>query len=652
MAAGPGHLPLLYRALSDEHSRAQQVKASTPVLVCLGNPPYDRESREPSSLETTDRRKGGWIRFGDVNRDGAGLIRDFIDPLNATGAGIHAKNLYNDYVYFWRWALWKVFETKDTGGIVSFITASSYLTGPGFAGMRQVMRRIFDEMWIIDLEGGNLGARKTENVFEIQTPVAIAIGIRVGDSDTSTPAVVHYTRIEGTQKAKLDQLRSIDSFSDLVWRSTASDWAGVFLPMPSANYEKLPKLIDVFPWQASGVQFKRSWPIGETPDVLRDRWSVLMAAPNRAPLFRETGDRVVSKQYEAIGQTRSRLPSIDSLPGNTPAPVIIPYAFRSFDRQFALYDGRLGDRLRPELFACHSDEQVYFTSLLTEVLGEGPAAVVCSSMPDLHHFRGSFGGRHVVPLWRDREATLPNVTLGLLETLSEAFGHVVSPHVLFGYAYATLSSTRYVKVFWDELLNPGPRLPITKDWALFEWGSRLGITLTWLHTYGERFVASGLRRGDVPAGQARCAVGTPGSPDKYPNSFRYNPSTQTLEIGDALQGIFENVSRDVWEFSLSGFRPVESWLAFRMKDRAGKASSPLDAVRPTSWTFDQDLLRLLWVIEHTTDLRAEQDAWMDQIVQSELFVASELPQPTDKERERSVGIASVLEKTSTQIRLI
>ena len=95
---------------------------------------------------------------------------------------MHLKNLYNDYVYFWRWALWKVFDSTQGPGIVSFITAASYLRGPGFVGMREVMRRTFDELWIIDLEGDSLGARKTENVFAIArrwpSPWACAVAIR------------------------------------------------------------------------------------------------------------------------------------------------------------------------------------------------------------------------------------------------------------------------------------------------------------------------------------------------------------------------------------------------------------------------------------------------------------------------------------------
>ena len=37
------------------------------------------------------------------------------------------------------------------------------------------MRATFDDLWIIDLEGDNLGPRKTENVFEIQRALQKAL---------------------------------------------------------------------------------------------------------------------------------------------------------------------------------------------------------------------------------------------------------------------------------------------------------------------------------------------------------------------------------------------------------------------------------------------------------------------------------------------
>ncbi len=55
------------------------------------------------------------------------------------GAGAHAKHLRNLYVYFWRWAAWKVFEQGTGGrqteppvaehlsGMVCYITVSGFL---------------------------------------------------------------------------------------------------------------------------------------------------------------------------------------------------------------------------------------------------------------------------------------------------------------------------------------------------------------------------------------------------------------------------------------------------------------------------------------------------------------------------------------------
>ena len=93
--------------------------------------------------------------------------------------------------------MWRLFEQQACGGVLTFITASSYLAGPGFVGMREIMRRKFEELWIIDLGGDNHGTRKTPNVFNIQTPVAVAIGVRGPQSSESVSAKVHYAKIDG-----------------------------------------------------------------------------------------------------------------------------------------------------------------------------------------------------------------------------------------------------------------------------------------------------------------------------------------------------------------------------------------------------------------------------------------------------------------------
>lgn len=145
-------LPILYRPIGLEHKRAKRIKDSVPVLVCLGNPPY---SRHESSTKENRADTGSWIRWGETGNGKDAILNDFIDPVKRAGLGNSLKNLYNLYTYFWRWALWKTFEhdLARGAGIVSYITASSFLDGDAFLGMRQHMRMLCDEIWIIDLGG-------------------------------------------------------------------------------------------------------------------------------------------------------------------------------------------------------------------------------------------------------------------------------------------------------------------------------------------------------------------------------------------------------------------------------------------------------------------------------------------------------------------
>jgi len=621
---------LFQQRLSEEHQRARRVKSQVPVLVCLGNPPYEREQHDPDEIPMPGtRRKGGWVRYSD-DPTGRPILRDFIEPAQQSDAGSHLNNIYNDYVYFWRWALWKVFDANEDspGGVVSFITASSYLRGPGFVGMRRHMRQTFDELWIIDLEGGSLGSRKTENVFAIRTPVAIAIGIRTGAPDPESPARVLKAKLTGSREEKLSQLDEIQDFEDLEWQECSRAWDAPFYPLEMGEYGSWPLLTDLFPWQHSGAQFKRTWPIAESPDVLRARWASLMevSPAGRGRLFRETRDRTVNGQYQRLMEAIGRDPSISTESSAGDGPTVARYAFRSFDRQWAFADSRLGDFLRPALWRSHSPRQLFMTSLLTDVLGIGPAALVCTDVPDMHYFSGR-GAKDVIPLWRDAAGEIPNVTSGFRERLAAVLGEDITPSDLFSYCYGVLNQRGYVERFWNELELPGPRIPITKSVDLFFRVTEVGRRLIRLHSYGERFAESGDEAG-VPQGAARCIVAV--TPDQLPTTFSYDDETQTLHVGS---GVFAPVEKAVWEYSVSGLQVVKSWLDRRKADGGGLARSPLDAVRPTRWEFTEELLELLWVLEHTIELEPQAKSLFDEVLASDLFSYLELPQPNADERQ-------------------
>lgn len=620
--APPGRLPLSLRPLVDEHRRAGKVKKETRVLVCMGNPPYSRQAFDAS--EGTDDREARLDR----------LLGDFIRLARGRTMFSHIASLYNTYVYFWRWALWKVFDTTDGPGVVSFITASSYLNGPGFLGMREVMRHVFDELWIIDLEGGSLGARKTENVFAIQTPVAIAIGVRYGAPNPDIPAIVHYTKITGSREEKLAELDSIQSFNDLDWQECSDEWTAPLIPAGVSDFSSWPLLIDLFPWQTPGVKVGRTWPIATTADNARKRWQELATSSpgQRHRLFpdrrfgRKTTTDIIATTPPVVSKER-----IIEITEHSPLPPIIRYAHRSFDRKYILSDPRIIDLPRPPLWIAHSERQIYLTSLLTGVLGKGPAATIAALFPDLHHFNGR-GGKDIIPLWRNAVGTEANITTGLLDHLAQVYGGFVSPEDFFAYCYAILAGPEYTRRFSEDLATSSPRIPLTTDVSLFRQGVELGRRLVWLHTYGARFVPEGEQAGTVPRGRARAVHPVPVTAEGYPDDFHWDEATETLHVGE---GTFAPIARAVWEFEVSGLRPVKSWLGYRMLEPAGRKSSPLDEIRPRGWPaeFTEELLELLWVLEHTIDMSSGLATFLEAVIQGNMLPAENLPMPTENQRK-------------------
>ncbi|MBK7074601.1 MAG: hypothetical protein IPH44_20120 [Myxococcales bacterium] len=614
--------------VAEEAKEADRVKREAPISVVIGNPPYEREPADGGGLH-----KGGWVRDGWSGwRDGRALLEDYAEPTRNAGAGGHLKNIYNLYVYFWRWATWRVFDRNMTPGIVSFITASSYLRGPGFSGVREEMRRAADSIWILDLEGDQRGTRITENVFCITIPVCVSSLVRSGTPARTSPATTKYLRVTGTRAEKLACAGGARSFGDLTWSAVPSGMQDLLMAGGSATYDAWPAVTDIFPWQHSGTQFKRTWPIDCDPECLSQRWKALVGSPasKRADMFRESRDRKVTGTYPALDAEGDRLRSVSTLNASSAMPEARRFAFRSFDRQWCIADTRVGDYLRPVLWQVESPGQTFMTSLLAGLVGEGPAATASAFVPDLHHFRGSYGGKDAIPLWRDAECRAPNVAAALMGTLGTAYGGRPKPEDVFAYAYAVLANPGYVTRFEEDLQIPGPRIPITKSRVLFDRGAALGHELLRWHTYGERYRSKG--DGFKLKGTARVKRPFLSTTDGYPEKHKYDDKRQILVIGGGEVG---PVAPEVWQFSVSGLQVVKSWLDYRMKKGAGKKSSPLDEIRPEHWTDEmtQELMELLWVLEWTVAQYPKLDAWLDEVLASDLFTAEQIPPPTDAERK-------------------
>ena len=166
------YIPHMLSPLADSRRVANQIKRSEPIFVVIGNPPYRERARG----------RGGWIESGTEHS--IQPLREWIPPVE-WGVGAHAKHLRNLYVYFWRWATWKVFGGSITApdtpsvtprrGIVCFITVAGFLNGPGFQKMRADLRRDTDEIWVIDCSPEGHQPPVASRVFQaVQQPVCMS----------------------------------------------------------------------------------------------------------------------------------------------------------------------------------------------------------------------------------------------------------------------------------------------------------------------------------------------------------------------------------------------------------------------------------------------------------------------------------------------
>lgn len=610
--------PQVFEELEDpvsvEGRLAEEVKFGHNHNVIVGNPPYDRDA---SAL-------GGFILA--PQSDGRSLFDDILDDAKKHVIFSYTKSLNDLYVYFWRWAIWKVFEENTGPAVISMITSSSWLAGPGFLGLRRLVREVADEIAVLDLGGAGRGARTEENVFDIQTPVAIVTLVRRGAIDRTLPATARYARIPGSRQEKLKGLTDFTVGTVQVsWIGLDDEWySPLSPPAGGADWQGFPAVAHLLPWQQPGCQFGRTSPVSPSADTLKRRWTRFVSTPDtddRAKCFAasSTGRNVFTR---VAGYRRLAEEPV----GAAPQP-IVRYGYRSFDRQWAFDDPRWAKTESPSLWWSATSRQIFMTAMMTNKMGDGPAATITTGVPDFHHFCGR-GGKDVIPLYRDAAGT-PNVDPALLAALTAVHraGDSASDRVtverLFAYVFGILAGAAYTARFHEELDTPGPRVPLTADPALFAAMATHGEHLLWLQTFGERF-ADG--RGDLTLDGIAWKREPTGLPADR-NAFGYDSATESIRVAD---GLLTGVPKDVWDFEVSGMQVIPKWLGYRRATPAGRAassSSPLDKIRPTEWSpeWSTELVEIVGVLRETLALQPAGVEILEQILAGPLIAADELP---------------------------
>ncbi|MER5480836.1 type ISP restriction/modification enzyme [Streptomyces sp. NPDC002734] len=619
-----------YEVLSTSRRRANQVKGNIPVTVVIGNPPYDDKAEN----------RGGWVEKRPMGQE-----PPLLDTFRLPGNGRYEHVLKNMYVYFWRWATWKVFDAHDADrhGVVCFVTPSGFATGPGGRGMRDYLRRTCDEGWIINLTPEGQRPEVNTRIFpQVAQPLAICIFVRRADTDPDQPARIHYRAVSGKRQEKFDQLRAV-RLDDDGWRDTHEEDVRPFTPLTQSGWEDFPALDDLFPWGSPGVKANRSWVTAPHGDILRRRWSRMVRETDpeaKAELFKETDARSLDRTMPPLPGQPSRPSSLRE--ETRTAPDMVQVAFRSFDRQWLVSDHRVLDRPRADLWDAVQETQVFLNQQSSHVIETGPAVMATALIPDTHHFNGR-GGRSMPLLHPDGT---PNVPTGLLAHLTSAIGLEAEPsvHDLAAYVLAVAGHTTFTERFPEELLTPGVRLPLTRTRETWEKAVALGTEVLWVLTYGERGVSpeAGRPAGAVgfPRGDARQVRYLTHIGDTLPAQIRHDSETQTLHVGE---GSFGPVPEEVWNFDVGGMPVLKKWFGYRKASPNSKRTSPLDDIHATNWPgeWTEELIRLLSVLRRLVDLRSAQRDLLTEVLsgpvitEEDLTTAGVLPVPGTARKARA-----------------
>ncbi|HQS96076.1 type ISP restriction/modification enzyme [Novosphingobium sp. 17-62-19] len=647
----------IYREISKSQRLAGEIKRAQPITVVIGNPPYKEKAKG----------KGSWIENGRF-KDGKDAPLNDWQPPKAWKVGTHAKHLRNLYVYFWRWAAWKVFEQgaggrdkdppdhEDLSGMVCYITVSGFLNGAGFQKMRDDLRRSCDDIWIIDCSPEGHQPEVATRIFQgVQHPVCIVLASRSPANDPDKPARVRFRALaKGRREEKFAALETV-RLDGKGWSDCPSDWRAPFLPAFSGGWADFVPLDSVIGDCGSGVMPGRTWIIAPDKDSLQRRWQRLVEetdASKQAMLFHphmrggNPGDRHVGKSGRALDRSQIVLTPIDRIPVERTNPdkklralaeralagePPIAYAFRSFDRQYIIPDARVINQPNPGLWDNFGKDQVYLTAPMDRSPTGGPAISAASIIPDLHHYNGR-GGR-VFALWKDAAATQSNISAMTLAALAKAFGARVDPVDVFAYVAALLACPAYTEKFKGDLIRPGLRVPITADATLFAEAAVLGREIVWLHSFGVRFAdgrpagAPRLPEGRKPDYPKAGAISN--KPEDFPDTIDYDAAKQRLLIGT---GYIDRVPPAVWAYEVSGKQVLRQWFSYRKKDRERpqigdkRKPSPLGDIQPDHWLpeYTSELINVLNVLGMLVDLEPKQADLLNRICDGPLIPASKI----------------------------
>ena len=560
--------PLPFPELEEERDRAERVKQETPILVILGNPPYNGfagmavdEERELSEAYRTTKQ---------VRRpEGQGL---------------------NDlYVRFFRMAERRIAE-KTGRGVVCFISNYSWLDGLSFTGMRERYLEAFDAV------------RKADH-----KPVA-----RVGFRHLwgqAKPAELTATA-EAEPDAIYEGIKPVLPLGlPFVRTAVSEDWF------------EWPALPDLFPVSFPGVKTSRD---GFLVDVDLDRLRARVTDYFDAGLSHDE----VARRYPGVMKTTARFNARavrDALlnRGGPDEAGFIRVAYRPFDYRWLYWerDTKLLDEKRTD-YRPHVFEENVWLVLQNKARPDLSPPLVISNIGDLNQMNS---GVYCVPVYlgddglgtgAGRTQRRPNLS-GTAQTYIKRLDANVMD--LFHHAIAVLHDSTYNQLNADALRAEGPRLPLPgwpdgaaegAEQALAESAARgrelaallnpetpvPGVTQAPLRPEVAAVAVPATVEGRnmtgddfaVTTGWGHYGQGDsvmPGQGHAIERAFTPEECTPmggapsalgatTFDIHLNGKAYWRNIPAAVWNYKLGGYQVLKKWLSYRERDVLGRSLRP------------------------------------------------------------------------------
>ena len=378
--------PLPFPELEEERDRAEQVKQETPILVILGNPPYNGfagmavdEERELSQAYRTTTR---------VRRpEGQGL---------------------NDlYVRFFRMAERRIAE-KTGQGVVCFISNYSWLDGLSFTGMRERYLDAFDAIRIDCLNGDKYKTGKIApdgtpdpSIFSTEgDPVGIQVGTAIATlvrkAEHAPADAVEFRHLWG--KAKRSKLLDTAAAEPKSLYETFKPVLPLGLPFArtavSNEWFDWPSLPDLFPVSFPGVKTSRD---GFLVDTDLDRLKARLADYFDEDLSHED----IAQRYPVAMKTTARFDARavrDALlkRGGPDEAGFVRFAYRPFDTRWLYWDTTLLDRPRADYKRHVFEGNLWLGSSKREIQADFTHG---AWVHELANWKYGFWGLHLFPAW-------------------------------------------------------------------------------------------------------------------------------------------------------------------------------------------------------------------------------------------------------------